>query len=77
MPPPKPLVPAIVVKTQLVYPDRPTDFLDCKPEPKLDPVTDDVAFAKWAQDVREKGAECRNNLGAIRAWIQSWPELPK
>lgn len=59
--------------TKLVYPaSPPISDMTCPPEPKPGVITTDVEAARFTEAVRTAGADCRNKLGLIHNWIDSW-----
>lgn len=56
-----------------VYPIIPSNLLVCKSEPVPADILTDVDLAKFTEEVRVAGQECRNHLKAVKTQSDSWP----
>lgn len=60
------------IKTILLYPPIPYEYLNCHNEPLVPEIRSQEDFAVWVEQVRQAGDDCRDNLAGLRAFILSW-----
>lgn len=66
--------PQIIPEIHNIYPSVPANLLICADEPTVPDILTDVDAAQFTEAVRMAGAACRGNLGALKAFVDSWPK---
>ena len=57
-----------------VYPNVPANLLDCAAEPVPGDILTDIDAAKFTEDVRTAGGDCRGKISSLKAMVAGWPK---
>lgn len=63
-----------MVEVRNVYPQIPSNFLNCTDEPPVGQILTDVQLAQLAEAMRVAGADCRARLAKVRETVSGWPK---